>query len=67
MQTVQFNNLGMNQMNGGNQYQKHVITVQDLIDYREKQKVWERLGAQGKTEIDAMIQIETNVIQNMTV
>ncbi len=57
----------MNQQGINQHYVKNVISVQDLIQYKEKQKIWEKLGSMGKTEINTQITIETNVFQNLTV
>ena len=39
----------------------------DIDQFKEKQKIWDKLAALGKTEINSQISIETNVFQNITV
>lgn len=40
---------------------KH-LTYKELYLWKEKQKLWEILGSQGRTEINTLVKIKTNVI-----
>ena len=37
------------------------LTYKELYLWKEKQKLWEILGSQGRTEINSVVKIKTNV------
>jgi hypothetical protein len=48
-------------------YFEHDLTRDNLIMWQEKQSLWEKLGAQGRTDINANVEIYTNLIQSISI
>lgn len=48
-----------------NTQSKMVLNIHDVMSWREKQKIWDQLGSNSKTEINAKVYIETNVIEQI--